>query len=668
MRTSLAGKLNNTTLPASRPLAPLYEAIHNSLQAIEDAGPGAHRIEITIERFPEMVEEGVARPENFVVRDTGVGFDEENARSFFTAESRHKADKGGKGNGRFLWLKAFSRVEVDSHFRSPDGTIERRKFVFDRREDQDIPKPVEAVEGKIGSKIRLEGLDEKISKQLSRSVDWFADQIIFHFLPYFRSSGGPQITIRDGGKPLNLNDRFAATVAPNAASRPFEVEDGQFSLTGYRVNSSEVRENMLVFAARGRAVKRERLARHITGLERRVENEDGSTSAYLAFVEGPRLDAMVRSDRFGFEIDEDEDDLFDGSKSLNAIRGGALDIVRQELAPFLGRMQEQKDETVSNYVAAQAPEYRRLLKSHKTRVLEVLPQNPKPKEIEAALGRVWVERQTDLKEEGRALLAFDPGPGMMETYETQMNGFIEKFEELDQTALAQHVVHRRIVLNLLDQALSRDTETGTYQLEAVVHRLIHPMRKGSDEVEFEEQNLWILDDRLTYHDFMESDKELRSSDRLDNDSRTRPDLLAVFDRTLTFREGRDPTTSFVVVEFKRPDRQSFERSPVSQVYDQVRDIRAGKLKDRRGRPIEGASKDAPAFCYVVCDVTPAVQRGAEDAGGQVTPDGRGFFGWNPQLKLYFEVISYEKLVGDALRRNRMLFRKLGLPTARSKED
>jgi hypothetical protein len=125
-----------------------------------------------------------------------------------------------------------------------------------------------------------------------------------------------------------------------------------------------------------------------------------------------------------------------------------------------------------------------------------------------------VERQADLEEEGRALLAFEPGSDTMEVYQTQMDGFFEKFEDLDQTALAQYVIHRRIVLNLLEQALRRDDGTGRYQLEAVVHRLIHPMRKGSDEIEFEEQNLWILDDRLTYHDFMESDKELRVSDRL----------------------------------------------------------------------------------------------------------------------------------------------------------
>jgi hypothetical protein len=55
--------------------------------------------------------------------------------------------------------------------------------------------------------------------------------------------------------------RFAETVAPNAMTRNFKVESDEFSLTGYRVNSAEIRANQLVFAARGRAVKREKLFR-----------------------------------------------------------------------------------------------------------------------------------------------------------------------------------------------------------------------------------------------------------------------------------------------------------------------------------------------------------------------------------------------------------------------
>jgi hypothetical protein len=84
--------------------------------------------------------------------------------------------------------------------------------------------------------------------------------------------------------------------------------------------------------------------------------------------------------------------------------------------------------------------------------------------------------------------------------------------------------------------------------------------------------------------------------------------------------------------------------------------------------LKGQARTLQPSVTFVCDVVAAVERGAVDAGEQLTPDGRGYFGWNSQLKLYFEIISYEKVVGDALRRNRMLFKKLGLPTDRSDDD
>ena len=37
MRTDVAGRVKNTTLAASKPLLPLYEAVVNSVQAIQDA-------------------------------------------------------------------------------------------------------------------------------------------------------------------------------------------------------------------------------------------------------------------------------------------------------------------------------------------------------------------------------------------------------------------------------------------------------------------------------------------------------------------------------------------------------------------------------------------------------------------------------------------------------
>ncbi len=51
---------------------------------------------------------------------------------------------------------------------------------------------------------------------------------------------------------------------------------------------------------------------------------------------------------------------------------------------------------------------------------------------------------------------------------------------------------------------------------------------------------------------------------------------------------------------------------------------------------------------------------AENAQLTPTPDSLGFFGYNTNLGVYVEIISFDKLVGDAKKRNAMLFEKLGL--------
>jgi|CXWL01.1.fsa_nt_gi hypothetical protein len=668
MKSSVLGKLRNTPLPTSKPLAPLYEAIANSIHAIEDTPPGNHYIDITIRRLSDLVESDVGRPVSFIVKDSGVGFDDQNTESFFTSDSTHKAERGARGNGRFIWLKTFDEVKIESHYFDRDGKLRKRAFSFERRDDQEPPKPQEPTAESVGTRLELLAFEEKLSKQLSRSNDWIANRVVGHFLPYFRRPDCPKVLLRDEGEqPINLNDLFAATVDP-ATPRNFTVLGDTYTLTGYKVRSVEAPENIVVFAADKRAVKTEKLSTHIRGLERKLDLEAGGVGAvYVGFVEGDKLDAMVKWDRLGFESSEDEDtgELFDGGFSLSAIRAAALDEVRTALSSELKFIQESKEAVVHEYVTQKAPEYRRIFESDRARILDALSSHPRPKEIENAVGRIWMERRAELKDQGIKLLNHPPDAESMEAYQVQMNWFIDKFEELDQTALAQHVTHRRVIINLLDQALKRRDDTGKYQLEALIHRMIHPMRKTSDEIEFDEQNLWLIDDRLTYHDHLASDVELRSNPRLESDSQMRPDLLAIYDRTLAFGEGRDPYVAFSVIEFKRPMRLDFpDRTPLAQVFDVVREIREGKFKARGGRPIDGMSKDAPAYCFVICDVTPAVERGAEDAGGQLTPDGRGYFGWNANLKLYFEVISYEKLVADALRRNRYLFKKLGLPTER----
>src|SRR5689334_8892771 len=105
MKTDLAGKIQNTSLPKKKALLPMFEAIVNSIQAIEDAGlePSQGKIKITLYRENLLDEKQPVEPgiESITIQDNGVGLNADNYKSFSTAESRYKKGRGGKGIGRF---------------------------------------------------------------------------------------------------------------------------------------------------------------------------------------------------------------------------------------------------------------------------------------------------------------------------------------------------------------------------------------------------------------------------------------------------------------------------------------------------------------------------------------------------------------------------------------
>lgn len=76
MKVDLAGKIRNTQLPRSKQLLPVFEAVVNAFQAIEEAGDRVKnpRIEILVERDPVLAEKEIDGPVNgFTVTDNGIG-------------------------------------------------------------------------------------------------------------------------------------------------------------------------------------------------------------------------------------------------------------------------------------------------------------------------------------------------------------------------------------------------------------------------------------------------------------------------------------------------------------------------------------------------------------------------------------------------------------------
>src|ERR1700677_5037618 len=145
MKIDVAGRIRNVVLPKSRPLLPLYEAIINSIHAIEDAKEKAGKITIKLTRDTSAQMFETEKPTHditsFEVVDNGIGFNDENFEAFQTSDTTYKAERGGKGIGRFMWLVAFESVEITSTVKD-ETTWKTRTFKF-------VPKGNGVAEAKV---------------------------------------------------------------------------------------------------------------------------------------------------------------------------------------------------------------------------------------------------------------------------------------------------------------------------------------------------------------------------------------------------------------------------------------------------------------------------------------------------------------------------------------
>jgi hypothetical protein len=96
------------------------------------------------------------------------------------------------------------------------------------------------------------------------------------------------------------------------------------------------------------------------------------------------------------------------------------------------------------------------------------------------------------------------------------------------------------------------------------------------------------------------------------------------------------------------------------VFDQINDIRAGQVLNDSGRPIRAANTMIPAFAYVICDITPKLDKILKNSDATPTPDGLAYYGYHRTYQIYYEVIDYGKIVSDARKRNRIFFDRLNI--------
>jgi hypothetical protein len=305
LKTNLRGQVRQTALPKWKCLLPLFEAVMNSFQAIQEADPKReHSITVDCKRDNVLdLGDELAPFVSFTITDTGVGFNDANFESFNTAFSEYKFERGGKGLGRIMWLVAFDKAEINSIFIETDSRHPwRRKFTFDTNYDPDRAPPAAIEAGTPGTTIVLSGFKTIYREECPRSVESLAQRLIEHFVLILLRPDCPKIELCADGQRHSINAIFRDNYQATASETTFSLRGVDFTLHGFKITSPRANKHRLIYAANSRGVLTENLDEHIPNLSSKLVEEDGSQFVYLAIVQGQYLDQKVNNYRTDFDI------------------------------------------------------------------------------------------------------------------------------------------------------------------------------------------------------------------------------------------------------------------------------------------------------------------------------------------------------------------------------
>lgn len=658
---NVAGQVGQIKLSLSKALWPLFETVINSIQSLEDSDVAEKEIVIEalrseqvqqkIDRQGKVIDE-LSHFESFVVTDNGNGFNTENYTSFLEAYSQLKVKKGCKGIGRFLWLKAFDKVAINSTYYE-GGHWYCRTFDFSITGIEQEKKDKVLKTGNVVRKtiVNLKGFRNPYRDSVPYSLESLAKKLIEHCLPYFITGKCPEIILKDNfGEAFNLNGYYETTYKDSLRQDSMKLKGKNYML--YHMLLAEGAEkHELHLCANSREVKSYSLSNYIPDMKKKLISGDNSYY-YVGYLSGEYLDEAVNTERSDFDFTDGP--LFGDAKETEIV-DAAVKFISDYLQDDLTKVACEKKSQIDMLVKAKRPQYRLLLNRH-PEVYKMIPAGLPEDKLDIELYKhqqQWeletVEKKQEIEEKVRQNATSDPD------FKKLFDTYCENITELSRACLAEYVARRKAVIDLLEQALGID-ENGNYSKEARIHRIICPMQSTSDEIKFDDMNLWLIDDRLAYHHFLASDKKINTIPVLECDVDKRMDIT-IFDAALSYSADPDNINSITIVELKRPQRDDGDNDPVWQVLKYVRDIKAGRIRKTNGRNF-GDVSHVSFYCYVIGDLTQSMRESAERGGLVETQDREGYFGFNPTYGAYIEVISYDKLLKDAKQRNRALFDKL----------
>jgi hypothetical protein len=648
MKFDVLGRIGNMGLPNGDTalLYSVYEAVSNAIQAIEERfgkADFAKRGLINI-----LVGLNANKTFNYIaISDNGIGLNPTHLTSFETCDTRQKYTLGGKGVGRLIWAKVFRKIEVESTYEVGLNGYEKVSFEFEPSQEDSLVSLLKgpSTEETVGTRIMLSSINVDHNAAISRSI--LSRHLCHHFFPFFIAGSMPKLNVQFGRLDIDINAYLVSKV-DNRLQEEIEVElpaIGLIKLSHVYVekNISQELSNSILLTAQGRVVKSIEIEKKFA--LRSLDNG----KAYVCVVSADFLDRKVDQERTGFKALAAE---------MDAITEAAIASAELFLENHIAAIRQVQKRLVVS-ILEEHPQLSISVKDVDSYVRSLSPSMSE-EDIGKTLFTLLYRHERRVRSQIKAIEVSSNG----EVSDDDEADRRQKIDVLVQTVsedakrrLAEYTIKRHQIIQLARSLLRyKDSDKERYHWERALHNLICPMGRMLEAKDYDEHNLWLVDDLLSYYSFFASDKSM-SAFGIDGEKKE-PDLI-FFNPYGFRREGtNDPV---VIIEFKRPGDESMSSDPVDQVLGYVERLRSKSVRDIEGAVVSDINENTPFECIIVCDLTEGARKKLLRGLAQhPTPDGMGYYGFSSIHKASIRVLSYSKVFRDAEVRNQSFFSKLGL--------